>query len=171
MAKITVTFDVDDELIKNISEQSALEDAITSELGWVEQSGLHLESWAFEEEAKKLYSLCEEYQNEDGIREFSILGVSEDRELLRAALDRFVKEDIFGYIAEKGVFESSPDFFQTNSEDGFVEYSIDEIPIVKDLKDIFKDENQSLDTLIQAAENQKKVSDIGEKTLDKRMDR
>lgn len=172
MPKITVTFDVDVEMIKDASGRDDLEDAISRELGWVLESGLSVESWQFEnQEPKRVYALCEEYENDDGLREFSILGVSEDKEMLQEALQRLVQKDKYGFIAEKGVFESTPDFFQTNFEDGFVGYSIDGVEIVKDIDEIIKEDKTSLNNLISCAEAERReaiiesASEKNEKTV------
>lgn len=179
MPKITVTFDVDEDMIKNISNRVDLEDAITQELDWVRQSGLQVEKWHFtENEPKKLFSLCETYEDEDCVRQFNILGVSEDRKMLQDALQKLVEKDKYGFIAEKGVFESTPDFFSTNFEDGFVEYSVVGVDLVKevgeitkDIDEIIKEDKTSLNNLISCAEAERReaiiesASEKNEKTV------
>ena len=49
MSRIQVTINIDDTLIKEESQQSTLEDAITQELGWLRDSGMFIEDWHFTE--------------------------------------------------------------------------------------------------------------------------
>lgn len=55
MAKINVVLEVDDVLVKKESDQYALEDAISRELGWLANSGLYVESWKFREEKSNTF--------------------------------------------------------------------------------------------------------------------
>ena len=45
MAKILILFDVDEDVLKDVSEQDDLTDAIKSEVGWVADSGMHMLDW------------------------------------------------------------------------------------------------------------------------------
>ena len=50
MAKIKVILEVDEEKVREISENADLEDAITKELGWLCDSGMAVESWEIVEQ-------------------------------------------------------------------------------------------------------------------------
>lgn len=75
---------------------------------------------------ESVYCLCEEYEGDDGIREFRILGVSQDKEALRNHMKAIIKSDPYGFVAENGIDTDSDDYFCTKFEAGFVEYSIKE---------------------------------------------
>lgn len=129
MKKITVTLNVDEAAVMAESGQNNLEDAIRQELGWLHDSGMFVDSLSFAEEKNvpipsQVSVLCEEYENDDGIREFSILGVSTDKNALRKLMEAKIEQDEYGFIAENGVDEHRNDHFITNFEDGFVEYYI-----------------------------------------------
>lgn len=74
----------------------------------------------------KVHVLCEEYEGDDGIRCFTILGLSHDEDELRNLMHAKIAEDEYGFIAENGVDESElrDNHFITNFNDGFVEYYI-----------------------------------------------
>lgn len=74
----------------------------------------------------KTFVLKEEMEKDDGIREFSILGISTDFEALRDLMTQQIIADSYGFISKNGVYEERKDFFQTNFDEGFVEYSITE---------------------------------------------
>lgn len=71
-----------------------------------------------------VHVLCEEYEGKDGIREFRTLATSRSREDLQALMRAKIEKDEYGFIAENGVCGEGDNFFQTNFEDGFVEYYI-----------------------------------------------
>ena len=77
-----------------------------------------------EEKPKRISLLCEEYEADDGIREFSVLAVSEDKESLKQLMQAKIQEDEYGYIKSNGVFNQGDTHFTTNFEDGFLEYYI-----------------------------------------------
>jgi hypothetical protein len=72
----------------------------------------------------KMLLLCEEYESEDGIREFTILAVSEDEEMLQKLLAAKVEKDEYGFIAKNGIDDADPNYFCTEFQDGFVKYYI-----------------------------------------------
>ena len=84
---------------------------------------------AYTEQQKTLYVLCEEFEGKDGIREFSILAMSEDKALLQELLKKKVEMDEYNFIADKGIDTDDEDHFMTNFENGFVEYYISEQPV------------------------------------------
>lgn len=65
--KIIVKLTIDEELLKEVSAQYELEDAIMSELGWLEDSGMAVESWKFEKEKDifDLYEFLKDYLKTD----------------------------------------------------------------------------------------------------------
>lgn len=76
-------------------------------------------------EQPKMLMLCEEYENDDGIRSFTVLVVSEDEEMLQKLLAAKVEKDEYGFIAKNGISEyDNPNHFLTEFQDGFVEYYI-----------------------------------------------
>lgn len=75
----------------------------------------------------KMFILCEEHEDDDAIREFSVLAVSEDEEMLQKLLAAKVKKDEYGLIAkDNGGEYDNPNHFVTEYmyEVGFVEYYI-----------------------------------------------
>lgn len=78
-------------------------------------------------EQPRMLLLCEEYENGDGIRSFTVLAVSEDEEMLQKLLAAKVEKDEYGFIAKSngGDFDN-PNHFVTEYMDGegFVEYYI-----------------------------------------------
>lgn len=72
----------------------------------------------------KMLLLCEEYESEDGIREFTVLAVSEDEKMLQKLLAAKVEKDEYGFIAKNGIDDAGPNHFCTEFQDGFVEYYI-----------------------------------------------
>lgn len=48
--KVTVIFDVDCDMVKDVSGQESIRDAIESELGWLADSGFSAEEIHYEEE-------------------------------------------------------------------------------------------------------------------------
>ncbi len=69
--------------------------------------------------------LCEEYENDDGIRSFTVLAVSEEEKMLQKLLAAKVEKDEYGFIAKSdgGDFDN-PNHFVTEYIDGegFVGY-------------------------------------------------
>lgn len=78
---------------------------------------------------RRVYLLCEEHEGSDGLRSFTILAMGEDKEALQKLLEAKVDKDEYGYIAEYGESESSPNRFESNYGDGYVEYYIIDEPI------------------------------------------
>lgn len=78
-------------------------------------------------EQPKMLMLCEEYENDDGIRSFTVLAVSQDEKMLQKLLAAKVEKDEYGFIAKSdgGDFDN-PNHFVTEYIDGegFVEYYI-----------------------------------------------
>lgn len=72
----------------------------------------------------KMLLLCEEYESEDGIREFTILAVSEEEKMLQKLLAAKVEKDEYGFIAKNGIDDADPNYFCTEFQDGFVKYYI-----------------------------------------------
>lgn len=94
----------------------------------------------------ELYILQEEFENGDGIREFSILGISFDRDGLIKQMKELIEKDEYGLISDNGVFEEREDFLQTNyvTDVGFVEYSVSryEADIKEDIQELCHAEEQ-----------------------------
>lgn len=78
----------------------------------------------------ELFSLCEEKEDGDGIREFAILAQSEDKEGLQKLLQAKIEKDEYGYIASNGIDDHSLTYFRTNYASGFVSYYIIEEKIL-----------------------------------------
>ena len=72
----------------------------------------------------KMHILCEEYENDDALRSFTILAVSEDEKLLQQMLAAKVEKDEYGFIAKNGGEFDSSNHYHTDYNDGFVEYYI-----------------------------------------------
>lgn len=74
---------------------------------------------------EKIYILCEEYEDDDGIREFSIIATSFNENKCKEKMQEEIKCDKYGLIKENGVedYESNTHFC-TNFNNGFVEYYI-----------------------------------------------
>ena len=108
--------------------------------------------------------LCEEYEDADAIRSFTIRGVCQDEDLLKEEMQRLIREDPDGAVSEKGVDESElrPTHFMTNYSDRYLEYYILEEPVQTRSKDMNLDapakgkggenEKTSLSSLISEAE-------------------
>lgn len=75
-------------------------------------------------EQPKMLILCEEYENDDGIRSFTVLAVSQDEKMLQKLLAAKVEKDEYGFIAKNGIDDAGPNHFCTEFQDGFVEYYI-----------------------------------------------
>ena len=73
---------------------------------------------------KQVYCLCEEYEGDDGIREFQILATSSEKDGLRKLMEAKITADEYGMIAENGVDTHDADHFMTEFDCGFVEYYI-----------------------------------------------
>lgn len=76
----------------------------------------------------KVYVLCEEHEDDNGIRDFEILGVSTDQDALQKLLSAKVKKDEYGLIASNGLVYDDPYFIQTDyvEERGIVKYYLQE---------------------------------------------
>lgn len=79
---------------------------------------------------KSLYLLCEEYEDGDGIREFSVLAASLDKPGLQLLLRAKVEKDEYGYFAENGINDEGDTYCSSNFEAGFVSYYIREEAIL-----------------------------------------
>ncbi len=78
---------------------------------------------------RRVHLLCEEYEGSDGIRSFTVLAIGEDKNALRKLMEAKVEKDEYGYIGEYGEAEYTPNHFESNYGDGFVEYYIFDEPI------------------------------------------
>ena len=77
------------------------------------------------EENKKVFMLCEEYENDNCPRQFTVLAVSEDKDALRKLMAAKISKDEYGVIGANGVYDEGPDRFSSEFEnDSFVEYYI-----------------------------------------------
>lgn len=72
----------------------------------------------------KMHILCEEYEDDDAIRSFTVLAVSEDEQLLQQMLAAKVEKDEYGFIAKNGGEFEGNNQYHTEYNDGFVEYYI-----------------------------------------------
>ena len=157
MKRITVTLNIDEAALKAESSLDNLEEAINRELGWLHDSGMFVEAWSFTDQTPvtvppQVFVLCEEYEGDDGIREFSIHGISEDKNFLREKMEALIKEDFYGFIKNKGVDDHSEDHFSTNFDCGFVEYYILEQEVLsRDERNRTVGEKASLDEQIAKA--------------------
>lgn len=77
-----------------------------------------------------IYLFCEEYENDDGIREFSILAASSDKAALKKLLQAKIEKDEYGYFAENGINDKGETYCSSNFEEGFVSYYIREEEIL-----------------------------------------
>ena len=78
-------------------------------------------------EQPKMHLLCEEYEDSDGIRSFTVLAVSQDEKMLQKLLAAKVEKDEYGLVAKDdgGDFETPNHFIAKYKDfDGFVEYYI-----------------------------------------------
>lgn len=135
MKQITVTLNVDEDIVMAESGLDNLEEAIRRELGWLLDSGMSVESWSFSDQEKypsKVHCLSEEFEGADGIREFEIIALSENKDFLRKLMRAKILADEYGFAADKGISSFEKDFFSTNFDNGFVEYAINEIDILAD---------------------------------------
>jgi len=77
-----------------------------------------------EQSAQKVYLLCESVENQ-GIRNFSILACSVDKESLRELLQAKVKKDEHNFLGSHGIEDNDPDSVSSVYDDeGQVEYYI-----------------------------------------------
>lgn len=83
-----------------------------------------LERYGCEQKPERLSVLCEEYEGDDGIREFQILAISSDKDALRKLMEAKIVEDEYGMIEDNGIGDHSQDHFMTEFNCGFVEYYI-----------------------------------------------
>lgn len=76
--------------------------------------------------AGKLYMLCEEHEDDSGIREFYVHAVSQDKEGLKQLMKAKIEKDEYGTIALNGVKEDRETWFKTEFEEGvgILEYYI-----------------------------------------------
>ena len=80
----------------------------------------------------KVYVFCEEHEDENGIREFTIHGVSTNRDALQKLLAAKVEKDEYGLIAENGLEENDPCYVETDfvDEKGFVRYYLEDADLL-----------------------------------------
>lgn len=99
-----------------------------------EQVGVATKRMASEKEGefgnRSVYCLCETHEHGDAIREFEILAVSTDKEALKQLMRAKVTADEYGYLKENGIYEQSEDWISSNDNNGFVEFSISEMPVL-----------------------------------------
>lgn len=84
--------------------------------------------YTFEPEQRKIYILCEEFEGDNGIREFAIHATSENEGCLEALLKAKVEKDEYGFFAMYGPSENLDNYASTEFVDGegFVSYYIQE---------------------------------------------
>lgn len=114
-----------------------------------------------------VFILCEEYEGDDGIRQFQILSVSNDRDYLRELMQKNIAEDPYGYVKSKGIADHRADHFETNFNDGFVEYYILEEPVHIIDRQKSPKEKPSLDEMIQEASEKRDAQLSGTHTPQK----
>lgn len=87
---------------------------------------------------KPMFVLCEETKDKDGNRDFQILALSENRDLLRQELRNLIQADEYGLISRNGVDhdDMSDDNFMTNCDGGYLHYYIEEHPVATKMKDL-----------------------------------
>lgn len=74
---------------------------------------------------RKVFLLCEEFENADAIRTFTVLAASEDRGALRKLMRAKIAKDEHGVIADNGIREDAYDYFSSEyGNDSGVEYYI-----------------------------------------------
>lgn len=96
-----------------------------------------------------MHLLLEEHEDNDGIREFMVLGLSTDETLLKKMMQDRIQEDPYGVIDRNGVQENEDNYFCTEFDGGYVEYSIVEEPVLK------AEKQRSLSEQIQGAKKVK----------------
>lgn len=84
----------------------------------------------------KVYVFCEEHEDGNGIREFTIHGVSTNQDELQKLLAAKVKKDEYGLIADNGLEENDPNYVETDfvDERGFVRYYLHEADLLDQAK-------------------------------------
>ena len=78
----------------------------------------------------KIYVLCEEFEGTDGIRCFTIIGVSQNGEKLKKFMNSKIASDDYGIIKKNGIKTYRETYFETYYEDGFIEYYITEEELI-----------------------------------------
>lgn len=113
------------------------------------------------EPEKDVYILTEIYEDRDGIREFHILNVGFEPDILIDEMRSKIQEDEYGYIKKNGVYIDQPfnsitDWaeFSTDYNEGFVSYSIQKHPISSALTKVLSQENPSLDMEEKSSSNE-----------------
>jgi len=110
---------------------------------------------------KPIYLLCEEYEDSDAIRSFTVHNVSYDKKALEANLSKMVNEDVYGMIKANGIADHDADHFSTNFKNGFVEYYILKQPVLDiNLEEKIKTTTQSLDSLLKNIQTTGQSKDI-----------
>ncbi len=79
---------------------------------------------------QKIHLFCEEFEDDNAIREFTILGVSKNEEDLKKLLQSKIEKDEYGFISGNGVKDQGETYFCTEYDDGFVKYYIQEEEIL-----------------------------------------
>lgn len=106
---------------------------IRQEMGWGQKNGIDLLHATNQEQAaeqKPLYVLTETMEDSDAIRDFRIIGISEDRNLLQQELQQLVQNDEYGFFQRNG-FERQEENSSTSVYEhggGFVSYRVSEVP-------------------------------------------
>lgn len=73
-----------------------------------------------------IYTLIEEFEGTEGIREFTIVHISFDIDKLKDTLKDKIKMDEYGLIKKNGIEIEGELYFSTKYNDGFVSYAISE---------------------------------------------
>ena len=84
-----------------------------------------------------VYLFCEEYENDDGIREFTILAASTNQAALKKLLQAKIEKDEYGYFAENGILDQGDTYCSSNFDEGFVSYYIREEQLL-DIDAVFR---------------------------------
>lgn len=79
---------------------------------------------------KTIFLLIETLEKEDNLRNFEILATSFDINKLREILKNEIQDDKYDFIKKNGISHQNEDYFETNYNEGFVEYSIIENKII-----------------------------------------
>ncbi|MBQ8248127.1 MAG: hypothetical protein IJZ42_13445 [Lachnospiraceae bacterium] len=88
MKKINVTLTIDEDAIKSVSGTDSLDDAISQELGWLNQSGMSIGGWSYEE-----------MHTVSSLNKTEILA-----EIMRLAKDELNKNGHIGYTVPGGKY-------------------------------------------------------------------
>lgn len=107
MRKILAEINVDEEKIKEVSENECLEDAIRGELGWLEDSGMYVKNWNFEELSKEEFDLLKEVEE---LNNNTPDGVIRDADTILADLLQNVDNEFTGFAQDIfNIYKNSQD--------------------------------------------------------------